>query len=417
MRHSVFWVVFAMLMPLTTVADNDYCPLTELEDLAIILWPFLDLNGDHGISFEELTTALPSEVFPSGPLGYLFSKMDTNGNGLIDPPEAGNLLQIFITSPSDYTLADLDANGDGVIQYSEVADFIPQSLFDTMDVNNNGVLDCEDMPVWPPEGWEPGPPDPCEIVASFYDVYNLLLPVMDRDGSGAISLSEARFSIPGFEELLPESVDSWEVLWGAIADANNEIDYNGAESLYTLLGFPAHFIEIFDANGDLILSEDELSDWLSPEEFGALDQNNNNYIDCESFEDFLVYLIVRNQDAHPPLSVAWLAHPRYVQAGNVLRLSVSVTGAGGVPTYIWRFNGETIPLADGPELAIFPATYTHAGFYLCEVMDETMSVVSTEPIYIDVVEQLPAANMWVAAALVILCCAAVRVRGIRRTAG
>jgi Ca2+-binding EF-hand superfamily protein len=53
-------------------------------------------------------------------------------------------------------LGIIDHNGDGMISYEEVSDYVSDDIFAYLDVNANGLIDCNDLNTItiPPIDWE-----------------------------------------------------------------------------------------------------------------------------------------------------------------------------------------------------------------------------------------------------------------------
>lgn len=107
----------------------------------------LDMNGDNGASFEEVTAKAPS-------LTQLeFDQIDTNDNNSWDANEmtgdAQALLVRYMEGQSKTQDAmSLDTDKDGMVSFAEVTAFAPlviQTEFDDIDANDNNQWDSNEF--------------------------------------------------------------------------------------------------------------------------------------------------------------------------------------------------------------------------------------------------------------------------------
>jgi len=119
------------------------CPLPDDPMMLLeLLWPIIDENGDGGISLEEIQRVVPMVD------QNVFNLADQNKDGLITIDEVYVILPMVLP----YTFAPIDSNGNNVLEYEEVSGFIPLEIFQQLDLNGNGVLDCGDLPPREEEG-------------------------------------------------------------------------------------------------------------------------------------------------------------------------------------------------------------------------------------------------------------------------
>ena len=107
----------------------------------------LDMNGDNGASFEEVTAKAPS-------LTQLeFDQIDTNDNNAWDANEmtgdAQALLVRYMEGQSKTQDAmSLDTDKDSMVSFGEVSAFAPtitQAEFDEVDTNDNNQWDANEF--------------------------------------------------------------------------------------------------------------------------------------------------------------------------------------------------------------------------------------------------------------------------------
>ncbi|HOV75550.1 MAG TPA: EF-hand domain-containing protein [Candidatus Hydrogenedentes bacterium] len=149
-----------------------------------------DSNGDGVISYEEAAALIP------GLPRSLFNSFDVNGDGVLsvgDLMNTGNDWGGILSK----LLAIADTNGDGVVSFEEALKFMPgitQAMFSALDLNRDGVLSPADIPdvtILPVDPPVILPPDPLELLRQ-------LLRTADANGDGGISLEEVQALIPGF---------------------------------------------------------------------------------------------------------------------------------------------------------------------------------------------------------------------------
>ena len=260
------------------------CPLppVDLEVAIDIALPLLDTDGDGGLSLAEINLVYPD--FESAWLNAL----DMNNDDLLSGSEL--LILRSLISDSEDVLPLLDDNGDRLIQYAEVAGGLDAEVFNVLDINDNGVLDCEDLaPFLPvPEGETPAEGEapvegegeivvlPCPLPPVYLEtVLDIALPFVDGDGDGGLSLAEVMAVYPDF----PASLFT-------VADPDNDGVASRSE-LLALSGAVGDVVTLIDSNGDRVFQYQEVSVVVDDGLFAALDGNSNGVLDCEDLAPFL----------------------------------------------------------------------------------------------------------------------------------
>ncbi len=182
------------------IDDNGECPLPEipLSKVVELLFPFVDLNGDGKLSPDEVRNLYPdidnllSQYNLTLEIAYLL--IDTNRDGGASPNELMIILNILApqlgVNPNN-VLSIIDKNGDSMIGYEEVAEYVTPEQFGYVDMNGNGLIDCNDLdfilnpPLW--EGEFPIPDiDPCVIGPLALEYFDFL----DQNKDGRIIKDE-----------------------------------------------------------------------------------------------------------------------------------------------------------------------------------------------------------------------------------
>lgn len=108
----------------------------------------LDLNGDGGVTAEEVTTAMQARAEAR------FAEADTNGDGALSAEEmlarAESARQDRLADRITKRIERADANGDGVLQMEELRAArgegrSPDRLFNRFDADENGSLSAEEF--------------------------------------------------------------------------------------------------------------------------------------------------------------------------------------------------------------------------------------------------------------------------------
>lgn len=258
------------------------CPLppVDLEAAIGIIFPFLDTNGDAGLSLAEITA-----VYPEFEPAWL-NAIDVNNDDLLSQSEL--LVLRSLVADTEDTVPLIDGNGDRLIQYEEVSTVVEEEVFGGLDGNGNGVLDCEDLaPLLPvPEGEAPAegePPSegevvvlPCPLPPVDLEVaLDMVLPYVDTDGDGGISLAEITVVYPDF----PASLFT-------VVDPNNDGVASRSE-LLALRVAVGDVVTLIDANGDRLIQYQEVAAVVDEGVFAGFDGNGNGVLDCEDLAPLL----------------------------------------------------------------------------------------------------------------------------------
>jgi len=233
---------------------ESYCPVATYPNLLLeALWPWVDADGDGLITEEEVEALLP------GLAGYgVWDMLDGDDNGALSPDE----LLPYVSFAVDY----LDDNADGVLSLEEVNAYITAAQFIALDVNGNGVLDCEDL------GDRPTPPPvdaPCPLPDEPMILIELLWPIIDQNGDGGISLAEIRRMVPQVDQNVFR-----------LADQNGDGLITRNE-VYVILPMvvPYTFAPI-DVNGNRVIEYGEVAGFIPRTIFREIDANGNGVLDC-----------------------------------------------------------------------------------------------------------------------------------------
>lgn len=246
------------------------CPLPAdaLFDVAVKL---ADIDGDGGVSLQELKAVVPQAPAQLFPLG------DTNGDGVIDASELRSLvftpvIQSLLPLP---TVADIfaavDTNGDGVFEPAELSRYFSSDRFAVVDTNGNGVIDCEDITATSPVEGEPAEGELAsegegeatgldDLLQGLHGSQNLgaliqdAFSLLDTDGDGALSYEEiaARIKLPqavfSAADTNGDGVVTWEEV-SALVEQTSEEPGTALEMLREVAG---RFGNQFFAPGDVI---------------------------------------------------------------------------------------------------------------------------------------------------------------------
>lgn len=100
------------------------------------LFSQLDLDGDGGITLEEIANAPEAR----------FAALDTDGNGAVDRDELLAAAEARAAARVDRMLARADADGDGLLTQEELAEMrggrgpTPERLFARVDADGDGIV-------------------------------------------------------------------------------------------------------------------------------------------------------------------------------------------------------------------------------------------------------------------------------------
>lgn len=268
----------------------------------------IDKNGDGLIQYEEVAGYVDRQTFDI---------LDRNHNGVIDCGDLGEEPPIDIegeiiiegeyqppeTDPCDWVelalqeFNNLDQNGDGVITRDELnfpiimiypppVDF--DVLFDAFDLDGNGAVSIEELNTWAEMCGISGGGDngECPLPADARSILELLFPLVDLDDDGKLTKDEIRAIYPDIDTLLAQYQLNLDVVY-LIVDTNRDGGVSVDELvavLYLLapqFGInPDNLLAEIDTNGDLMLSYEEVAQYVTPEQFAFIDINGNGVIDC-----------------------------------------------------------------------------------------------------------------------------------------
>lgn len=255
--------------PVEGEGEGEYelpCPIPLDPALILeLLWPIVDANGDGGISLAEVQAFVP-EVDAS-----MFALVDMNGDGLVMRDE----IMVFVPLVLDMLMMEVDPSGDGVIAYGEVAAYVTPEQFALLDVNADGVIDCYDFNgLGPIEGEGEDPEGPCPLPNDPAALAGLVWPIVDTDGNGGLSLAEVLAFYPPFPaEYFP------------MVDQNGDGEVTIDELFWIMPLIPIDYLAYVDLNGNDLLEFEEVSEWISQEQFDGIDLNDNGVLDCEDLGD------------------------------------------------------------------------------------------------------------------------------------
>lgn len=292
----------------------------------------VDTNGDALIQYEEVSAYVSSDQF---------KMLDRNMNGVIDCEDVGEPPidiegetwegEIIIegeiwegevippeTNPCDWvdlaisSFDELDQNSDGVITkdelnfpiiliYPPIVDF--DVLFSAFDLDSNGEITMEELKAWAEECGYNGGGDNGECPLPTTDIRSIIeifFPLVDLDNNGQISKEEIekiltiinRF-LSGYSLNLTDNLD--EIF--AIADLNKDGGLSIEEIVFELtllapqVGIdPNNVLSMVDKNGNQMIDYDEVSQYLTEDQFASIDFNANGLIDCNDLNTVLYLL-------------------------------------------------------------------------------------------------------------------------------
>jgi Ca2+-binding EF-hand superfamily protein len=280
---SLFFAPFA-------AAQTPPCPIpNDPAALVDAVWPFVDVNGNGGISLQEVSVLYPLDQ-------SMFDVVDANYDGAISRAELLAIVPILTMLLGQDVLSLIDLNHDRLIQYGEVSGYVTQAQFNLVDKNGNGVIDCDDLDavvppvegelveegeVVAPEGEIVGT-QPCPLPNNLRALLTFVMPVVDLDGDGGLSKAEVRTLYPAIDEdLVGTGVTLDDVF--SIVDSNHNGSITVAELMpfVPMLGLDAYsLLEHVDFNGDHIIQFAEVSAYGTRAQFDQLDHNGNGVLDC-----------------------------------------------------------------------------------------------------------------------------------------
>jgi len=197
------------------------------------------------------------------------------------------------------TIRLVDVNGDRLIQYEEVSGYVGEDVFSMLDVNMNGVLDCEDLAALMPIGegeitwegelpWE-GEPEvtPCPLPEVHLETaLDIFMPYMDTDGDGNLSQDEIAAVEPGFDPSMLLLLDTNEDGLISREEILAMTHIMTIETSVALLPVEDDLIVNVDTNGDRLVQFSEVS-ILGETLFNYMDVNGNGVWDCEDLNILL----------------------------------------------------------------------------------------------------------------------------------
>jgi Ca2+-binding EF-hand superfamily protein len=256
--------------------DELPCPLPNDPALLLdTLWPFVDIDGDGGLSLNEVLRLAPEYA---DDIRMFFPVVDTNGDGKLSKGEILSFLPIIQTiTPIDY-ISIVDLNGNGVIEYSEVAGYISYAEFNLLDRNGNGVLDCGDLVDAPPIIWEgesegdSTEENDCRLPDDPKVLARVIWLLLDAYGNRGIPIELFWGIVSVFTTTLIEDLP--------VVDANQDgrIEFEEIEPFLSLL--PLNYLWSVDLNGNGVIEYEEVASFVPRAIFDGIDSDGNGVIDC-----------------------------------------------------------------------------------------------------------------------------------------
>ncbi len=293
------------------------------------LLSLVDANGNQLIEYQEVSGYVSQEQF---------QLLDRNRNGVIDcgdigelppiegEPEEGEIIiegepeegEIIVegeitppeTDPCDWVemaineFANLDQNNDGVITrdelnfpiimiYPPIVDF--DVLFELFDLDSNDAITKAELEAWADMcGIDIGNNGECPLpTTTLSSVLELVFPFIDSNKDGKLSPDEVRNLYPDIDNLLGQYNLNLNLVY-LIIDTNRDGGASPDELMIILnilapqLGIdPNNVLSIIDKNGDMMISYEEVSEYVTSEQFAYADLNGNGLIDCNDLNSIL----------------------------------------------------------------------------------------------------------------------------------
>ena len=265
-------VVLVLAVLFGTSAQAIPCRLpNDAASILNILFPLVDANGDGGLSLSELS------VLYAGIPSQYYDLVDSNRDGKVTLAEITPFLSLLPSLlPNTDLLSYVDTNGNGIIEYAEVAQYVTPAQFALLDKDGNQVIDCSDLAtVTPPAEGETPPPTPtppCPLPTDIVPALaNLLVPIVDTDKSGGLSLAEIQAIYP-----IPAEYASY----FSIVDLNHNGQIEPVELATIASALNVDLLGLIDTNGDRIIQYSEVSQYVTSAQFALLDRNGNGVVDC-----------------------------------------------------------------------------------------------------------------------------------------
>ncbi len=179
--------------------DNCECPLPiDAHSILEALYPYIDFDSNGLITKDEVLLIYPDvEAVLSQynlTLDQIIAILDTNQDNGVSIDELISIIEQF-GYDTDNILGIIDQNGDSMISYDEVSNYVSSEEFAYLDVNANGLIDCNDLNTItiPPIDWEGELPiegeidiDPCWIAPILLQYFDSL----DQNDDGKVTIDE-----------------------------------------------------------------------------------------------------------------------------------------------------------------------------------------------------------------------------------